>query len=377
MMFDIIIFIFAVIYTAIIIWLIIGWCKQPYFKPKSYDSRVNFSIIVPVRNEKDNINACLEALFSQDYPNCSYEVLVVDDHSSDGTPQQVINYIEKNNIKNFRLIFLSEYEPCSYGKKSALNAGIKESKHDVIVTTDADCVAGTKWIRTINAYYDLYKPEMLVMPVVIKEGKSLFQKLQALEFCSLNGVTGGSAGWGYPIICNGANQAFTKKAFLKVGGYDGNYHYASGDDVFLLHKMKKYFPGKINYLKNRDVIVDTKPLPGLPEFFNQRRRWLSKNKGCKDWLTVLTGTVAGVFNISLVLLLLSSFLTGYKLWVFAWVWKIIVDFPFLMAITSFFRKNKLLWLYPLASILYPFYVFCTFVFGIKGRYSWKNREYLQ
>ncbi len=377
MIFDIIIFTFAVIYTAIIVWLITGWWKQPYFKPKSYDPCVNLSIIIPVRNEKDNINACLEALFNQDYPNRSYEVLVVDDHSSDGTPQQVINFIENNNIKNFRLIFLSEYETGRWGKKSALNAGIKESKHDVILTTDADCVAGANWIKTINAYYTLYDPAMLIMPVVIKQSNSLFQKLQALEFCSLVGVAGGSAGWGYPLICNGANLAFTKKAFFKVDGYEGNYQYASGDDVFLLHKMKKHLPGKINYVKNREVVVKTKPLAGLPEFFNQRRRWLSKNKGCKDWLTVLAGTVVGVFNISLVLLLLSLFLTGYKLWVFAWVLKIIADFPFLILVTSFFRKQKLLWLYPLASILYPFYVAFTFVFAIKGRYSWKNREYVR
>jgi len=375
MIFDAIILLFAAIYVLLMMWLMAGWKRQSYFEPVKSEPNTKISIIIPARNEEDNISVCLKAIYNQHYPEKLYEVIVVDDHSSDETADRVSDFIRKNSIDNFSLISLSGIKDGGFGKKAALTAGIKTSKNEVILTTDADCRMGSDWLKTTGSFFHLHKPEMLVMPVAIVEGQRFFQKLQSLEFISIAGVTGATAGWGHPIMCNGANLAFTKNAFAKVDGYAGNWQYASGDDMFLLHKIKKAFRQKTHFLKSRDAIVKSNPLPGVSSFFNQRIRWFSKNKAYKDKATIITGTIVGIFNILLTFSPLCLLHGGSEFWYLAWVLKIVIDFPFLIIISSFFRKQKIMWLYPLASLLYPFYVFFTFVLGMSGRFSWKGRRY--
>ncbi len=377
MVFDIIIFSFAIIYALLIIRLIAGWKRQSYFKPGKYQPDTKISIIIPARNEEDNIGFCLEAIHDQHYPEDLFEVIVVDDHSSDGTSFRVFDFIRRKRATNFSLISLSSVQDGGFGKKAALAAGINASKNEVILTTDADCTMGSDWLKTIGTFFHLHKPAMLVMPVVIAGKQRFFQKLQSLEFMSIAGVTGATAGWGHHIMCNGANLAFTKNAFEKVDGYAGNMQYASGDDVFLLHKIKKAFGQKICFLKSTDAIVSSKPLPGVSSFFNQRTRWFSKNRAYKDKATIITAAIAGIFNMLLAFSPLCLFFAGCKFWYLAWILKIVVDFPFLMIISSFFRKQKLMWLYLPASLLYPYYVLFTCILGIGGRFSWKGRRYYQ
>ncbi len=375
MIYDLIIISLAIIYAILIIWLLIGWMRHPFFKPGCFYINKKISVVIPARNEEDNICECLEALYKQEYPDHNYEVIVVDDHSSDETSGKVIDFIKRNNAGNFKLLTLSPGSSKFFGKKHALNRGINESKFDFIITTDADCTMGRNWLKTVGTYCYLYKPEMLIMPVAITQGKKFFEKIQVLEFLSLAGVTGATAGWKNHMLCNGANLGFNKKSFFKVGGYNDNLKYASGDDVFLLHKIKKKFPKKIHYLKNRDVVVSTQSLKSVSDFFNQRKRWFSKSKAFKDKLTVIIGLIVGVFNIMLVFSIFYLFFTGIKLWLLGWGLKIVIDFFFLLVISFFFQKQKLLLLYFPASLLYPLYVFITFILGIKGKFSWKERYY--
>ncbi len=375
MIFDVIIISLAVIYSLLIIWLIIGWHRLSYFESYNNQPNTKFSIIVPARNEEDTIRDCLDAILGQHYPKKLFEVVVVDDHSTDGTAGKVSDFIKNKFAGNISIISLSVIEGSGFGKKAALTAGIEASKNDVIITTDADCKMGSGWLRTIDSFFCRHKPSMLVMPVYIEQWRTFFHKLQTLEFISIAGVTGASAGWGHHIMCNGANLAFVKDAFEKIGGYSGNLNYASGDDVFLLQKMKKAFPKEICFLKSRDVTVKTNPLPDVVSFFNQRVRWFSKNKAFKDTATIITGTIVGVFNLLLALSPLCLFLAGCIWWFMAWVIKIVIDLPLLTAAASFFRKQKLLWLYLPAALLYPFYVFVTFILGLRGRFLWKGRKY--
>ncbi len=375
MIFDLIILSLAIIYALLITWLITGWNRLSYFESRICRPNIKIGVIVPARNEESNIDNCLAALLKQDYPKHLYEVIVVDDHSSDRTAEKVLDFIEKNKAGNFRIISLSENKDGGFGKKSALTAGIKASVNKVIVTTDADCKMKPGWLNTINSYFGQHKPQMLIMPVAIDDGNRFFHKLQSLEFVSIAGVTGATAGQGCHILCNGANLAFKRDAFEKVEGYGGNLKYASGDDVFLLHKIKKEFPGNVHYLKNREAIVTTKPSTSLKEFFSQRVRWFSKTQALKDNTTIFTGIVVGVFNFLLALSPLCLFVTECKFWFLAWAVKIIIDFPFLLMVSSWYRQRYLVWLYPIMALLYPFYVCMVFLLGISGRFSWKGRKY--
>src|ERR1700741_4803978 len=97
-----------------------------------------------------------------------------------------------------------------------------------------------------------------------------------MDFLVLQGITGASVTKKIHSMCNGANLAYEKKIFYEVNGFAGIDHIASGDDMLLMHKIAKIYPGRIGYLKSTEAIVNTQPMATWPDFFNQRIRWASK-----------------------------------------------------------------------------------------------------
>ena len=106
--------------------------------------------------------------------------------------------------------------------------------------------------------------------------KKFFKIFQSLDFMTLQGITGASVYKKIHNMCNGANLAYEKKAFYEVSGFEGIDNIASGDDMLLMHKIQKKYPGKIGYIKSANAIVQTQPSENLKEFINQRIRWASK-----------------------------------------------------------------------------------------------------
>ena len=179
------------------------------------------------------------------------------------------------------------------GKKQALRTGILISKGNLIITTDADCRMGKNWIRTIAAFYEMNKPDMIICPVKLESVPGFFGRLQELEFLSLQGITAGCALSGNATMCNGANLAFTREVYLN---HSDNLHdeINSGDDIFLLHSLKKENESKILWLESPDAMVTTKSSSTFGSFLKQRSRWISKGKAYKDRYTILLGIVTFV-----------------------------------------------------------------------------------
>ncbi len=125
------------------------------------------------------------------------------------------------------------------------------AKGSLIVTTDADCLVQPEWLRTIASFYEEFSPVFIAAPVVYCNplpGDSLFKKFlkifQSLDFMTLQGITGASVYKKFHNMCNGANLAYEKKAFYEAGGFEGIDQIASGDDMLLMHKIHKIYPGK-------------------------------------------------------------------------------------------------------------------------------------
>lgn len=317
-----------------------------------------FTIIVAARNEALNIENCLRALSAQAYPSQYFEVIIVNDNSLDETPDIVRSFIENHKLGNFRLINL-EGSPGKGGKKQAILAGINNSKGDYIVTTDADCLCGNKWLMVINSWLKHYNPVMLIGPVQISPATNFFGKLQALEFCSLSGITAGATAIGSPVMCNGANLVYCRKTFSAVDGFTGNNEYASGDDVFLMHKFKKIKNRKILFMDDADAIVRTSPVNTIRGFFRQRLRWASKASGYSDPLTIIVALLVALTNLLAVSgIALAIIFTGKYLAVAAGflLVKALIDYYMLWKVTGFFSNRKLMWLFPVLSVIYPFYV---------------------
>jgi cellulose synthase/poly-beta-1,6-N-acetylglucosamine synthase-like glycosyltransferase len=296
-------FIFLLIYAGLIIYYRQSWKSIPDFRFQVSDfiPATKISIIIPARNEGQNISACLDSIVNQAYPKHLFQILVVDDHSTDNTAAIILSY-QSQSIKLISLKdFVASNEINAY-KKKAIEIAIQQSTGELIITTDADCIAPPGWLHTIAAFYQEKKPELIVMPVSINCSNKFIEIFQALDFMTLQGITGASVHKKFHSMCNGANLAYTKKAFNTVNGFKGIDNIASGDDMLLMHKIYQQNPNGIAYLKNKDVIVQTAPIKTISEFFNQRIRWASKADKYKDKRIFVVLLMVYLFNLLLLII---------------------------------------------------------------------------
>lgn len=179
-------------------------------------------------------------------------------------------------------------------------------------------------------------------------------------------------------MCNGANLAYTRRAFDAVNGFKGIDNIASGDDMLLMHKIALQFPGGIAYLKSPEVIVQTAPVNTVKEFFNQRIRWASKADRYDDKRITWVLLLVYVFNLLLLILPILSLLMAdwylFTYWILFLFLKTITELFFLSPVAKFFNNERLLFAFPLAQ---PFHIIYTVIAGWLGKfgsYKWKDRN---
>jgi len=183
-----------------------------------------------MRNEEQNILNLLKDIEKQNYDKNDFEIIVIDDHSTDES-FDLVNNLE---IKNLTLI-----RNLGEGKKSAIETGINLAKNEYIIQTDADCRMGENWLNSINQYLNQHTVKLLMAPVVFETKANLLSHLQELDFYALMMSTAGLAGIKHPIMANGANLIYPKSVLKDISVL--NKRSASGDDVFLLHHIKKEY----------------------------------------------------------------------------------------------------------------------------------------
>lgn len=375
LIFNFVLIFFGVGYFAIIFIYTIGWFRLKTSQVVNGNLETKISIIVPARNEEKNIDHILKKLSQQNYPKENFEIIVVDDNSDDNTAEKITAFINQYPEYQIQFIQLSGENPAEAYKKKAITKAIEAAIGELIITTDADCTMNKNWLQSFVSFYIVDKPQMVVGPVSFHNESSIFEKLQSFEFLSLIAITAGAIRIRKPIMCNGANLAYQKSAFMKVGGF-GNDRFSSGDDVFLLLKIKQQFGNKsVRFLKDLDAIVFTKPKKNLKEFIHQRVRWASKNKVYDKKILLVSFTVY-MTNLLLILgLILSIFFSSiFKIVVISMIIKMLVDIPILFGITKFVNQRKMMfYAFPLI-ILYPIYIIITGALGIIGNYQWKGRK---
>jgi len=309
----------------------------------------NVSVIIACRNEQEKLLIVLDSISGQDYPQEYFEIIIVDDNSTDGTFKTASEY---SGLA--RLLVLKNK---GKGKKEAIRTGINASKGGLIITTDADCSMGKSWIKTIAAFYENQRPDMIICPVQIDGKRGFFGRFQELEFLSLQGVTAGTAMAGKGIMCNGANLSFTRETYLN---HLDNLHFelASGDDVFMLHSLKREINSKILWLESTDAVVATSSSPTIWSLLRQRKRWISKWKAYDDGFIILTGIVTFVATVLQLSVFVSVFINISFIWLFLTILilKSVPDFLILLNTTGRYRKKFLMrWFLP-AQLIYPLYV---------------------
>lgn len=369
-------FLLSLAYSALMLLYSYGWQQQACFTGSNHVPATKISVIIPARNEEQNIGDCIRSILSQNYPAELFEIIVVDDHSEDNTAA-IVNSFQEPNVYCIDLAaYVNETEALNSYKKKALSTGIMASEGDVVVTTDADCLAKPGWLSLIAALYQRTGAVMIVAPVNLSSDRSVLQVFQSIDFMSMQGITAAAQRLGMGNMANGANLAFSRAAYESVDGYAGIDHMASGDDYLLMVKLQNAYPGRIAYLKSTDAIVSTTPQHTWRGFLQQRIRWASKSGKYDDHkLTVILGLVY-LFNCSFLILFIAGFFNSlfFGLAGLMLVCKIMSELIFLIPVSRFFNKQKQLLYFSLLQPLHIAYIIIAGFLGFIGGYEWKGRR---
>jgi len=344
--------------------------RIPLYSAQSL-SHASVSIVIAARNEETHIKNCLTSLLNQKHAFENLEIIVVDDQSEDNTADIVSSFQDKG----IRLIQIGNDEKVG-GKKAALARGIAASTNGIIVTTDADCVFPETWLNTLVSYRERTDAVFVAAPVMFRKEKNLFEKFQTLDFLSLQGITAAAVHSNQFNMCNGANLLYTKDAFNGVKGFTGIDHIASGDDMLLMEKIEKAYPGKVKYCYSRDAIVTTEPAESMKAFLQQRIRWASKAGNYSNaWIKVIL-LIVFLVNVGLISVLCMGFFNAdyFKAFGIFMMMKALSELPFMIRTARFFNKVKLIpWFIP-SQILHVLYTIIAATFGMVTTYTWKGRK---
>ena len=360
---------FAVIlffYVALITQLAFGIAKMnKKNKSESSSPKTTFSIIVPFRNEAENLPILLESFKKLNYPKELFEVILVDDESEE-------KYDLRSTIYDLKII--PNQRKSNSPKKDAIETAIQIAKYNWIITTDADCEVPKNWLQVFDTKIIDTQAKMCVGSVGYKNKTGFLHDFQNNDFLSLQGVTAGSFGIEKPFMCNGANFAYEKTFFKQLNGFEGNNNLASGDDVFLLQKALNLAPDKITYLGNLNIVF-TKSCNSWKALTNQRVRWASKTSAYANWYPKILGSIVLLTNLGGLFLLILPFYQFelIKFTAYFWVLKFGIDFMFLKFSSAYFGllfKNFLS-----SFLLYPFFTVLVVGKALFGKFEWKERRF--
>lgn len=369
MLLLIITIILFIAYTILIFYYWKAWTEIPGYTISSTACTTSVSVIIPARNEEENIGRLLTALNDQAYPKELLQIIVIDDHSIDNTASIV------REFGGVTLLQLTDDKLNSY-KKKAVETGITAATGQLIVCTDADCWCDKNWLLSLVSLYEREKPVFIAAPVAIECNTNLVQVFQAYDFAVLQGITGASVYRNIHSMCNGANMAYERKVFHEVNGFAGIDSIASGDDMLLMYKIWKRYPDRVRYLKSKEAIVYTQPVKTWKEFFNQRIRWASKASKYNDKRLFPVLLLVYFLNLSFPAMLVAGF-WNYQYWLYLlglWIAKTFIEFPFVQSVSRFFDKGYLMKYFFFLQPLHIVYTIVSGLFGQFGVYEWKGRR---
>lgn len=342
------------------------WPKKGDLSPNQVFSPA-VTLLVPFRNEAENIsNLCIN-LMNLRYPNL--EILMIDDHSEDDSFQLLEKCFQgKINIK-----ILQSPER---GKKSALEHGVSLASGEIILCTDADCQFPEFWIESMVISFNNPNVQLVAGAVLVDKNGEFLELFQSLDWASILLLTNYSFTKKEPLMCSGANMAYRKEAFEKVNGYEGNREFASGDDEFLLKKIRKMYGAEaFHYLASSGSLVRTLPEPTWQALINQRVRWASKWKAHFSISHALSAS--GAFLTQLVWIgsfyLISLGAKGILAFGLVWLVKIAAERLSLGRVLKSLDRKLGNVTFLQTSFVHPFYVLRVGMGALSGKFTWKGR----
>lgn len=356
----------AICYLSVIIYVYAGWYGTSECEMVGVGTTSNYTVVVPCRNEENTIEHCLQSIVDQSYPSSQIKIIVVDDHSSDKTADVV------RRFKDVQLLSLTdEYQ----GKKAGISEAVDHAKTEYVIAVDADCTFDRNWLMTIHSKLSKGSFDMVTGPVVVTGQQNWLTRAQSLDTAATMAATACGITRGSFYLANGANMAFRKEMFKKVGGYVDNKSIASGDDVFLIKSIVDS-GGEVAFLKHPQAAAYTASEPTLSHLLRQRVRWASKSKAYASGpILMIQGITFFVASAILVGLVLSfgsiDFLVGVSVLIST---KLLVDYLFLRSLCSYFTQGHMMKGFVISSILFVVYIlYMGYVALVGKKVAWKGR----
>ncbi len=236
----------------------------------SSDIRQFVSVIVPARNEENNISDCIKSIMSNSYPKNQFELIVVNDRSTDNTGM----VLEDLHVMYTNLIIIKITEETAdknlKGKPGALQAGIRAAKGDIILMTDADCIVNEKWIEQVVKSFNDHEVG-LTAAVTNINGKNFFETVQGVEWTYMHTMACAGIGLNQPLGCFGNNLSVRKSVFDELGGYE-KIKFSVTEDLALQQAVFNYGK-KVRYMVSEETSIDTLPCKTFKAYMKQRHRW--------------------------------------------------------------------------------------------------------
>jgi len=360
-------------YFLFLIFLLVGIFR---LKKKSNSNNLKATVIVPFRNEGENLIRCISSLLQQEFDESRFEIILVDDNSTDNYLDLIKDFLKLPEIKLIKLEGAS-------GKKRAIEAGINSSQKEIIVTTDADCFHSKLWLKALVESFD-DKTGFVAGKVVYSNAKNIFEELQEIEFASLVSIGAAFIGNKIPLLANGASCAYRKELFFRVGGFHDNLNLVSGDEEFLMQKIHFDTEYEVKFCALEQSVAYTEPISEIQKFINQRKRWVSKVPFYRNKLLLPVLVMLYLFYLTGLISLFVSFFNQQVACAFIniFVLKSLIDFVFMLRGYSLLElsKNisnilKLLILFPVAEVFHLFYISIVPILSQLTGFQWKGRSF--
>ena len=362
---------FSALYGLVGLCFFFGLCRLKH-QPRSADAPF-ISIVIAARNEADYIGRCLDSLKRQTYPTDRFEILVVDDDSTDGTSRVVASA----GMDNLRLLSVGDRFLDMAAKKRPMSVGIQHARGEWILTTDADCTAPPTWVAGVASYMEADAGVVIGFSQLGKT-RSFFHRLQALDFFALMAAAAGAAGVGMPLAASGQNFAYRKSLFERVGGFREIAHRPSGDDVLLLQLLREAWDGRVAFADAPCAFVTTHRPETPSSLWQQRKRWASNAAYQLRLNPGFFAYIAAVFAVNALIPigLFFALMDGdYKLPLLCWGSKILADALVVGKGVLTFKRGDLLSAFPIWAIAQIPYIALVGMAGTARGFTWKGRRH--
>jgi glycosyltransferase involved in cell wall biosynthesis len=278
-MLILILYFFIAVVAVQLSYYILVFGKFAFAKPqKSTPKRISISVIVCAKNEAENVIRFIPLLAEQDYPD--FEILLIDDASSD-TTLEIFEGFEKQ-YSNVRLVKVENNEAFWGNKKYALTLGIKASKKDYLLFTDADCYPASKdWIKTMSSQFTMQKTIVLGYGAYEKVPNSFLNKIIRFETMITAVQYFSWAKIGHPYMGVGRNLTYKKEEFYNVKGFINHMKIRSGDDDLFINQVAKSKNTAICY--SPESFTYSQPKTSFKDWFSQKRRHVSTARFYKSF----------------------------------------------------------------------------------------------